>query len=239
MLEPTNACEPNVVRLERRCGSAKRYATKGAVLSMNEFFQREINRVAEVHFFLRPVLSRALSEHVLTDEGKEFVGDYANYQQLWTASFGDRFFDMATAIRLGSAIEACLKLYYMEKKGHLNIPALKADPKYQQNIFQRVQSWQSNGVIALYQTELSHDLTTIPELAAIQEAMLHRHLYAHNSGLVDEDYIDRIKQITGQDLALDPRISATYPNDDTYWFEPLKRLNTLIESTRRFFRAFP
>jgi hypothetical protein len=26
MLEPTNACEPNVVRLERRCGSAKRYA---------------------------------------------------------------------------------------------------------------------------------------------------------------------------------------------------------------------
>ena len=29
MLEPTNACEPNVVRLERRCGSAKRW--KGAV----------------------------------------------------------------------------------------------------------------------------------------------------------------------------------------------------------------
>lgn len=26
MLEPTNACEPNLVRLERRCGSAKRYA---------------------------------------------------------------------------------------------------------------------------------------------------------------------------------------------------------------------
>jgi len=24
MLEPTNACEPNVVRLERRCGSANR-----------------------------------------------------------------------------------------------------------------------------------------------------------------------------------------------------------------------
>ncbi len=122
---------------------------------MNDFLQRELNRVAEVHFFLRPVLSKALAEHVLTDEGKALVGDYANYQQLWKASFGDRFFDMATAIRLGSAIETCLKLYYMEKKGHPNIPALKADPKYQANIFQRVQSWQSNGVIALYQAELN------------------------------------------------------------------------------------
>ncbi len=72
---------------------------------MSNFFQRELNRVAEVHFFLRPVLSKALANHLLTDEGKGFVGDYANNQQLWTASLGDRFFDMATAIRLGSAIE--------------------------------------------------------------------------------------------------------------------------------------
>jgi hypothetical protein len=28
MLEPTNACEPNDVRLERRCGSANRYAER-------------------------------------------------------------------------------------------------------------------------------------------------------------------------------------------------------------------
>jgi hypothetical protein len=54
---------------------------------------------------MRPVLSKALANHLLTDEGKGFVGDYANNQQLWTASLGDRFFDMATAIRLGSAIE--------------------------------------------------------------------------------------------------------------------------------------
>jgi hypothetical protein len=206
---------------------------------MNEFLQRELNRVAEVHFFLRPVLSKALAEHVLADDGKAFVGDYANCKQLWTASFGDRFFDMATAIRLGSAIEACLKLYYMEKKGHPNIPALKADPKYRTNIFQHVQSWHSNGVIELYKNELDYDLTTNPKLAAIQEAMMHRHLYAHNSGLVDDDYIDKIRRITGHDLASDPRIAASYPNDDTYWFEPLKSLNVLIESTRQFFRAFP
>jgi hypothetical protein len=85
----------------------------------------------------------------------------------------------------------------------------------------------------------NYDLTTNPELSAIQEAMMHRHLYAHNSGLVDDDYIDKLRRITGHDLASDSRISASYPNDDTYWFEPLKSLNTLIESTRRFFRAFP
>jgi hypothetical protein len=111
----------------------------------------------------------------------------------------------------------------MEKKGHTNILALKADPNYQSNIFQRVQTWQSNGVITLYQTELNYELTKNSELSTIQEAMMHRHLYAHNSGLVDDDYIDKIKQITGHNLATDPRIAASYPNDDTYWFEPLNR----------------
>ncbi len=34
MLEPTNACEPNVVRLERRCGSANRYTAELLVRAM-------------------------------------------------------------------------------------------------------------------------------------------------------------------------------------------------------------
>ena len=206
---------------------------------MNDYFQRELNRIKEVHFFLRPVLSKALESHLIADEIRKHVGNYANYKEIWTTSFSDRFFDMATAIRLGSAIEGCLKAYYMDKKGHSNIPDLEADPSYKKNIFQRVQSWQPDGVIPLYKNELGYDLSTNHELPAVQEAMMHRHLYAHNSGIIDDSYIDKIKKITGDDIATDATIAASYPNHDTYWFEPLKKLNEFIEAAWRFFDAFP
>jgi hypothetical protein len=201
--------------------------------------QSKLNRIAEVHFFLRPILSSALKKQIITEEGRKLVGDYQNYHELWLSSFGDLFFDMATAIRLGSEIESNLKYYYMDKKGYTNIPQLKADSNYKQNIFQRVQSWQNDGVISLYQREIGYDLTNNPHLQAIQEAMMHRHLYAHSSGIIDDDYINKIKKITGQDISTLPEISASYPANDTYWFKPLKKLEYFIEETRNFFDKFP
>jgi hypothetical protein len=205
---------------------------------MKDYFKREINRVAEVHFFLRPLLSNSLNKQVITDEGQKIVGDFQTHKDLWIASFSDRFFDMATMIRLGSVIEGCLKAYYMDKKGYANIPQLKADPKYQHNIFQRVQSWQRNGVITLYKSELGYDLSTNLHLVSIQEAMMHRHLYAHNSGIIDDDYIDKIQRITGQNIKIIPEIAENYPINDTYWFEPLKRLSYFIEESRNFLSNF-
>jgi hypothetical protein len=95
--------------------------------------------------------------------------------------------------------------------------------------------WHANGVIPLYPRELGLDLTENSALPSIQEAMMHRHLYAHASGLLDADYIGKIKLITGQDLMLNPAIRDTYPAHDTYWFEPLCRLPHLIEEARSFF----
>lgn len=205
---------------------------------MKDYFKREINRVAEVHFLLRPVLSNSLKQQVITDEGRKIVGNFQTYKDLWIASFSDRFFDMATMIRLGSVIEGCLKTYYMYKKGYTNVLQLKADPKYEHNIFQRVQSWQRNGVITLYKNELGYDLSTNLHLVSIQEAMMHRHLYAHNSGIIDDDYISKIQKITGQNIKMIPEIAKNYPTNDTYWFEPLKRLNYFIEESRSFLSDF-
>lgn len=203
-------------------------------------FKRQINRVAETAFSIRPIMKSALKNQILTDDTRKYLGhDFKNYLEFWEASYSDRFFDMSTLIRLGSAIEGCLKWYYMNRKGYANIPELKNDSSYRINIFQRVQTFQNDGVINLYMKELNFDLRNIPELNLIQEAMQNRHLYAHNSGIIDDDYVDKIKRITGYDLLSNPDITQSYPLQDTYWFEPLKRIPDFIEGTRRFFKAFP
>jgi hypothetical protein len=166
---------------------------------------------------------------------------HATYYDQWRATAADKFFDMSTMIRLGTAIELCLRTYYMQRKGHSTLIDLQSDPRYRKGIFQRVQNCQQqNGAIVLYRDEIGYDLANNPHLSAIQEMIMHRHLYAHNSGLLDDEYIDNIRTMTGKDLRVHPEITASnYPAEDVYWFEPLERLNVYIEEARRFFRQFP
>ncbi len=73
----------------------------------------DVERIAETHFFLRPVLVRALKEQQLTDDGrKQFQTAAVNYHDLWVESFADRWYDMASMIRLGTAIETGLRDTY-------------------------------------------------------------------------------------------------------------------------------
>ena len=209
-------------------------------MNVLEILQVEVNGVAEVHFYVKPVLNRVLQTHTITPAGKMMVGNFATMYEYWQARLGDKFFDMSTTIRLGTVIESNLKRYYMEKKGHSNLADWRSDRRFSKGIFQRVQSWQTDGVVQLYNDELGHDLNANPHLPFIQELMMHRHLYAHNSGLLDDEYIDRIRTITGQDIREHPDFTTlSYPTEDTYWFEPLQRLTTFIEETRSFFRDFP
>lgn len=207
---------------------------------MDELFSREINRVAETHFFLRPMLDHALKRknQVIIRQGKPMIGEFENCYAYWKSQFGDKFFDMGTMIRLGTAIENCLKYYYMKRKGHASLVELRSDADYNKNAFQRVQNWQSHGAIALY-AGIGIDLSTYAKLASIQEAMLHRHLYAHNSGLIDDEYIKNISIVTGQDISTHPDVAGFYPREDVYWFRPLERLSFFIEETRSFFEQFP
>ena len=204
------------------------------------WFHGEIERISHTHFFIKPYLCNCLKNQIITDDGRKFLGhNYQNTYEEWTGTFADKFFDMGTLIRLATAVEQNLKGYYMMKKGHVNRAVLHGDPKYKQNIFQRIMPWQSDGALRLYRDELSFDLSSISQIGSMQELMLHRHLYAHNSGLIDHDYIDRLKKLTGVDLWQQPQVAQVYPNDDVYWFEPLKRLNHFIEEAKRFFRSFP
>lgn len=197
-----------------------------------------INRVAETHFFIRPFLEHSLKQQIIADGAKQFSLGANTYHEFWTKSLSDKFFDMGTFIRLGTALENSLKYYYMEKKGHNNLLDLKNDPNYQLNIFQRVLPWTHNSAIDLYRNELGIDLTQNQYLNSIQEIMLCRHLYAHNSGLLTEDFIDKYKRLTSFDILSLPNAN-TFPNQDTYCFEPLKRLNDFIEDSRRFIKMLP
>ncbi len=72
----------------------------------------------------------------------------------------------------------------------------------------------------------------------MREVMLHRHLYAHRSGVVDEKYLKDHVAVTGTDIK--PAVKAEgFPGQDVYWFRPLQSLSDFIEASRRFFRLLP
>jgi hypothetical protein len=165
-------------------------------MDIHTILQTELSTVAETRIYWKPILVHALQNRK-TGEGSRMMipgKTYSSEYELWKDKLGEEFYDMATMIRLGTAIEINLKHYYMEKKGHATLDALRRDTSYSQGIFQRVQDGQQNGIISLYRRELSQDLKTNPHLPAVQEAMTHRHLYAHNSGLLDDTYIKRSRR---------------------------------------------
>ena len=199
----------------------------------------DLERVAETHFMIRPTLNSALKKQVLTAEGQAMSPGCSTYFDVWTKSYSDRFFDMGTLIRAAASVENSLRDYYAQKKGHVNLSQLRQDPSYKKNIFQRVMPWHGNdGAISLLKT-VNVDLTGIPELPIVQELVLHRHLYAHNLGVIDDDYINNLKRLTSIDLQANPLVAAQYPAQDVLWFEPLSRLPVFIEAVRAFVRALP
>lgn len=199
----------------------------------------DLERVAETHFMIRPTLRLALNKIVLTAEGQAISPGCSTYFDVWTKSCSDKFFDMGTLIRAAASVETSLRDYYTQKKGHVNLSQLRQDPNYKKNIFQRVMPWHGNdGAIALLKT-VNVDIAAIPELQTIQELVIHRHLYAHNLGVIDDEYIKNLKRLTAVDLQADPTVAAQYPAQDVFWFEPLGRLPVFIEAVRSFVRTLP
>ncbi len=68
------------------------------------------------------------------------------------------------------------------------------------------------------------------EWPVIREVMLYRHLYAHRSGEVDEEYLDAYERLTGVDLR-HSLAQHGYPAQPVYWLEPLTRLPNFIEGS--------
>lgn len=202
------------------------------------WWDRPVNGVAEVQFFLRHQLRNVLESQVFsdTDHVRRFVGDSKNWLEFWEGQSGQQFFDMATLVRLATTVETLLRDYYRTCLGHPSISALA--PRGGRGVFQRLLPWSKQNVIDLYIADLGVDLTENPELRRSQELMVSRHLYGHSSGLVTEEYLGNWKRLTGEDLRGNFQLSS-YPEEDVYWFRPLEELNDFIEDVRRFFRWFP
>lgn len=202
------------------------------------WWDRQVESVAEVQFFLRLQLRNALEGQVFADNElvRRFVGNSKHWLEFWEGQFGQQFFDMATLVRLATTVETLLRDYYRTCIGHPSISGLV--PKRDRGIFQRLFPWSQQNVIDLYRAKLDIDLSENPELRRMQELVAHRHLYGHSSGLVTDDYIDHWKRLTGVDLRADKMLDA-YPDEDVYWFGPLDELNAFVGDVRRFFRWFP
>lgn len=207
-------------------------------MTIKESIQGGINRIAETHFIVKPVLVNALHSQLFTQEGQSRTNGAKTYYEFWTNSFGESFHDMGTLIRLGTQLELGLKYYYMNKKGHLNLVALQSDPHYEMNIFQRLMPWTNKNVLNLYIDQIGYDLSSNLKLKDMQELMLYRHLYAHNAGLLNDKFVNDFYRLTGRSFLALPSLD-TYPNEDTYFFKPLTQLNQFIEDARRFFSQFP
>lgn len=188
---------------------------------------------------IRPTLNSALRKTVLTADGQALSPGCCTYLDVWTKSHSDKYFDMGTLIRAAASIETSLRDYYSQRKGHVNLSQLRQDPNYKKNIFQRVMPWHGiDGAIALLKT-VGVDLTAATAMPIVQELVLHRHLYAHNLGVIDGEYIKNFKRLTSTDLLMNPLVAAEYPANDVVWFEPLNRISIFIEAARSFLRDLP
>lgn len=197
-----------------------------------------LKRIAEVEGMIKLILVNALKSSNITSGNQQYAGNATTMHELWTNSYGDKFFNMGTFIRLGSEIENGFRHYYMSKMNHPNNLSLNADPNIRHGIFQRLKG--NNTLQSLYKAELSIELEAIPGFPKIKEFMVARHLYTHRAGLLDEKFIDDWKEITGLDLNNNQDIvNLDYPNNDTYWFKPLEDIWEYNRSSVSIFKALP
>ena len=213
-------------------------------MTAKETIQKRLNGIAETQYFLRQKMFDSLKVININPAFRVNFGGKSNYYEYFVYSYGDRFFDMSTLIRLATEIENGLRNYYMEKRSHNNLTDLKNDPAYKKcklGLFQRLSvTSRDDNVVSFFKSELNYNLQTNPFILNMQELMLIRHLYVHNSGILNEKFIDDYKKLMGVDISKLPVVvNEGFPQEDVCWFEPLKKLGDFIESSRKFFEELP
>jgi hypothetical protein len=178
-----------------------------------------VAHVAESHFAVRALLASRLKQQWVDVDiiggvtGKPTNRGKIDYWTWWTERFGDKFYDMGSLIRLAAGLETGLRDYLRGKKQLNTLNDLRlflaSDARWKGAVFQRIQPWHvQGGVESLFQEELGYDLKTNSNLRDMQEVMLHRHLYAHRAGVLDDQYIADWQKLTTENLANDPAVSV-------------------------------
>jgi len=187
----------------------------------------DVERVAATHNMFRPVLVDALKQRSITSEGQAILPFNAgSLFELWERTFADKWFDMGTMIRLGTAIEMGLRSIYTD---------LASEPiSRNTRVFQRLAV--PTELEEVFRQQCGLEVGALPEWSTLREIMVHRHLYAHRSGLLDDKYIQDIATVTGSSIR-EAVESHGYPEVEVYWFQPLSRLDHFIGASRRYFEA--
>lgn len=192
----------------------------------------EIELAAETHYFVRGLLLRALDDYGLSADAAEHLARLlgtgtptATYGDWWRANHSLDIFDVTTLLRLATGIESGLKAWYSQDPNRRPVS---------RGTFQRLDQKTLDQVT----DATGHDLSLNPEWPTMREIMCHRHLYAHQGGILDQKYVTDLKALTGVDIRPDAELLG-WVSGAIYWFRPLSQLGRFIESCRAFFRLLP
>ena len=208
---------------------------------------KALSRVATAQFLVFPVAEGALIKHGVPSSLKPHFPTANNLLEVLKQDHSLDFMVMGNFMRLGGELEIFLSQYYANRYGcswrNLTFP----HKKYSGAVFQRtLPNTQMNTVIDLFQT-ISVDLFKIKYFSSIQEYFVHRHLYVHQTGLVDRKYLDQIEAALGvterariENAVLKEAAATKVEDAVVFWFEPLgKRFTTLITEAQEFILDLP
>jgi hypothetical protein len=200
-----------------------------------------IGKIAEVHYFLRPCVLTALKEVILSPEAKEVLkSSSTTYFELWQENYTDRYFDIATFFQLSAQIDLSFKTYYMAWMGYDNFKQLHEDKDATAGVFTSIFPNDKNNLQGLFKNKGIIDLKSLDEFPIMQEFFVHKNLYSHSAGLVTPTYINELKDVCEIDLLADEQFSSlAYPDEEVYWFMPLRGLRKFVEATRQIIEQLP
>ena len=213
---------------------------------------RAINRVAAADRAIRPMTDRALRKQVLPEDGRRFAPSGAKtLYDMFEADYTLDFMRMGTFQRLGSVLEVTLRDYYMERRS-LTRPGLDSDlrgvgKQFSGAVFQRVKPGGAGNVQSLFSSAFGFELNDGKGFDAVQEYFVHRHLYTHRDGRVDERYLTDLEAVSGADerarveaAVLEQAGVQSVEEADVYWFEPLRQhFSRYIDAAASVVRDLP
>ncbi len=204
------------------------------IIILNRF-----KRITSHHNLFRFEMVKAFKGFVINPNARELLGGSTTLHEYWVGTRSDIYFDMGTFVRLGSETEGAFRDYYMFSLKLPNLNELKSSLPKAGPVFQRVKS--GDTLQKLYLKDLKINLEEFPEFALIKEFVIHRHLYAHNSGYLDEQFFKDMKEYCEIDLlANDPEFSELgWPTKDLVYTSPLRRIGEFSTAISSLFKKLP
>ncbi len=210
-----------------------------------------INRIEAAERVLVPILRKALSKRTLTPEMRQVMPEGCEtLLDVFHRDHTINFMRMGSFLRLGATLERFVRAYYMEKVQLTTTAELREDLTalgggFEPFVFRSFYLSPARShptVVDLYARRLGINLGDKVGFSSVQEYFIHRALYVHKNGQVDDEYLDQIAALLGKDERdrIEAAIMSVSPVEHVedahaYWFEPIdKNLQHYIDRAMRF-----